>query len=68
MLWIRIRWIVIRIQAFCRIQIFDNKKFKNNKVDKKTYKLYFQSVLRIRIRDPGSGIGYPFDPGIRDPG
>ena len=26
------------------------------------------SVLRIRIRDPGSGIGCLFDPWIRDPG
>jgi hypothetical protein len=25
-------------------------------------------VLRIQIRDAGSGIGYLFDPGIRDPG
>jgi hypothetical protein len=26
------------------------------------------TVLRIWIRDPGSGIGYLFDPWIRDPG
>jgi hypothetical protein len=30
--------------------------------------VWLASVLRIRIRDPGSGIGYLFDPWIRDPG
>jgi hypothetical protein len=29
---------------------------------------WFLSVLRIRIRDPGSGIGCLFDPWIRDSG
>jgi hypothetical protein len=30
--------------------------------------VWLASVLRIRIRDPGSGIWYLFDPWIRDPG
>ncbi len=40
----------------------------SKKTLRRIFKIILHAVLRIRIRDPGSGIGCLFDPWIRDPG